>query len=144
MTYLTRSKLVEIDRGECWALLRSHQYGVGRVAFNTPGEEDGPPEILPVNYLADGEDIVVQTGTGVLHEAAMHAMPMSFELDSVDSPSYGQRQSGWSVVAKGSCELVGESAHKAYLRLSHLAPAAGGFKPNFVRLRVESLTGRRI
>lgn len=144
MTYLTRSKIVELDRAECWSLLRSHQYGVGRVAFNAPGDDDGPPEILPVNYLLDGADLIVQTGTGVIHDAVVEGVPLSFELDSVTQPSYGERQDGWSVVAKGPCELVSATAQKTYLRLSHLAPAAGGFKPNFVRMTVETLTGRRI
>lgn len=144
MTYLTRSKLVEMDRDECYSLLRSHQYGVGRVAFTLPDSAHGPPEILPVNFLLDVDDLIVQTGTGLLHDAAVHTRPMSFELDSIDSPAYGQRQRGWSVVAKGRCEVVSESAQRTFLRLSHLAPAAGGFKPNFVRITVEQMTGRRV
>jgi nitroimidazol reductase NimA-like FMN-containing flavoprotein (pyridoxamine 5'-phosphate oxidase superfamily) len=143
MTYLSRSRLVELEDAECWSLLRSHQYGVGRVAFAPPGARDAAPEVLPVNFLLDGQDVVVQTGTGVLHDAALHGLPIAFEVDSVDSPAYGQRQAGWSVLVKGRAELVGEAAQQAFLRLSHLAPAAGGFKPNFVRIGVESISGRR-
>jgi uncharacterized protein len=144
MTYLSRSTIVELEAAECWSLLRSHQYGVGRVAFVPPGAGEAAPEVLPVNYLLDGLDVVVQTGTGLLHEAARHAKPMTFEVDAFDSPSYGQRGSAWSVVAKGRAAVVDQTAQQAYLRLSHLAPQAGGFKPNFVRIVVDEVSGRRV
>lgn len=144
MTYLSRSRLVILDDAECWSLIRSHQYGVGRMAFNVPpGGADAPPEILPVNYLLDGNDIVVQTGIGAIQNAALHGMPVAFEVDSIATPGYGERETGWSVVLTGRSEAVSEAAHQTFLRLSHLAPAAGGFKPNFVRIVVDGMSGRR-
>lgn len=69
---------------------------------------------------------------------------MSLETDSFTQPSYGERGGGWSVLARGRAEMVTEAAQQTYLRLGHLAPAAGGFKPNFVRVVVEEISGRRI
>ncbi len=144
MTFLTRSRMTPLEDPECWSLIRSHQYGVGRMAFNAPpADPDRAPELLPVNYLLDGDDIVVQTGIGVIQNAALHGMPVTFEVDSIASPGYGERESGWSVVVTGRCEVVADAAQQTFLRLSHLAPAAGGFKPNFVRIVVDGMSGRR-
>ncbi len=144
MTYLTRARMVAMSDAECWAQLRLHQYGVARLAFNTPPADLAtPPEILPVNYLLDGNDIIVQTGSGVIHEAALHGMPAAVEVDSIDKPGHGERPGGWSVVVSGSCETVDDAAQQTFLRLSHLSPAAGGFKPYFIRVLSRGITGRR-
>ncbi|WP_370324368.1 pyridoxamine 5'-phosphate oxidase family protein [Euzebya sp.] len=138
MTYISRTKLVEVDEDTAWALLRDHQYGVGRIAFGGP-----PPELLPVNYLLDGHAIIIQTGEGQLHDTAERAAQVTFEIDHVQAAGYAERASGWSVVAKGPLTVVADGSLKAYLRLGHLKPAPGGFKPYFVRLDVDRITGRR-
>ncbi len=140
MTYVARSRLEELSENDCWRLLHEHQYGVGRVAFAT----QGAPHILPVNYMLETHDVIIRTGEGLVAKAATDGIPMSFEADSITQPSYGQRGHGWSVVVRGRAEIVDEAGQKTYLRLGHLAPAAGGFKPNYVRLIVEEISGRKV
>lgn len=139
MTYLNRSRVTTMDMAECMALLRRHQYGVGRIGL---GGDD--PVILPVNYLLDQVDIVIQTGDGTIHDAAQAGRKVAFELDSLTHPAVGQVTGGWSVLARGRAEVVGAKADQSYLRLGHLAPAAGGLKPNFVRIVIEVCTGIRL
>jgi nitroimidazol reductase NimA-like FMN-containing flavoprotein (pyridoxamine 5'-phosphate oxidase superfamily) len=138
MTYLSRSRMEAMTEPECYSMLRRHQYGVGRIGLG--GDR---PVILPVNYLLDRGDVVVQTGDGTIKRAAEAGDRVAFEIDSITSPAQGQEVTGWSVLLKGQAHVVDEAAEQAFLRMGHLAPSAGGFKPNFVRIVVDEMTGRR-
>lgn len=143
MTYLKPSHLQVLDRPECLALLRRHQYGVGRVGL---GGAD--PVVLPVNYLLDHGDVVVQTGEGPIHDAALAEDRVAFELDCIPdlsaSPQKGEDGGAWSVLARGRAQVVTAPSEQDYLRLGHLDPAPGGLLPHFVRIVIDELTGRRL
>lgn len=143
MSYINPSRVQVLDRPECLALLRRHQYGVGRVGL---GGTD--PVILPVNYLLDHGDVVVQTGDGPIHDAAMAEDRVAFELDGIPDPSTKPQAredgAGWSVLARGRAQVVTAPSEQTYLQLGHLVPAAGGFRPHFVRIVIDDLTGRRL
>ncbi|HUG86059.1 MAG TPA: pyridoxamine 5'-phosphate oxidase family protein [Euzebya sp.] len=138
MPALRRSRLEELDLAACWVLLRQHEYGVGRVAVG-----GSVPIILPVNYLVDGGDLILRTGSGSVRRAAEDGAWLAFEVDSLHGPEVGEDEEVWSVVAKGPSRVVGEHDRRTFLDLAHLEPQAGGFRPHYIAITVEELTGRR-
>ena len=125
----------ELDARECRGLLEGRQ--VGRVAVCTPTG----PQILPVNYVVDGASIVFRTAPyGVLGRHAWHDR-IAFEIDDTDVPT----KSGWSVLATGQGELVEDAGELAALRaFTDNRPWGPGSRLLYVRLRRDSLTGRRV
>lgn len=114
---------------ECKRLLRAGSFG--RVAFAGP---DGP-EILPVNYLVAGDEIRIRTDwESVLAYADRAALAL--EVDHHEPES----RNGWSVVARGTGQLVDIREISGYLP----RPWANGDGRAILRLRWEQLTGRRI
>ncbi len=125
----------ELDPRACRDLLEASQ--VGRVGVCTP---DGP-QILPVNYVVDGASIVFRTAPyGVLGRHAWHAR-IAFEIDDTDV----ETKSGWSVLATGPGELIEDPVALAALRaFTDNRPWGPGSRLLYVRLRWDSLTGRRV
>ena len=88
----------------CLTLLSSH--GVGRMAF--VGDDD-VPVILPVNYIVDGNDIVVRTDHGETYEhVPLHWV--AFEVDEFDT----EAQVGWSVLVRGRARDVTDGVGDVY------------------------------
>jgi nitroimidazol reductase NimA-like FMN-containing flavoprotein (pyridoxamine 5'-phosphate oxidase superfamily) len=83
---------------ECERLLRQECFG--RLVLETP---EGP-EIFPVNYAVQGDAIVVRTSSSGTIARYGHDAEVVFEIDLVDQEYW----SGWSVVARGRGELVGD------------------------------------
>ena len=125
---------IEVRR--CLQLLETRE--VGRIGFVL----GGAPEILPVNYLLDGEDIVFATAPGSKLRGASGA-PVVFEVDDTDQAT----RSGWSVVVHGTAAEVTSfdpPALVSRVRALPLRPWATGDKPHLIRIRTKSITGRRI
>jgi nitroimidazol reductase NimA-like FMN-containing flavoprotein (pyridoxamine 5'-phosphate oxidase superfamily) len=110
---------------------------VGRLAFVNAGE----PVVFPVNHAVDGVDIVFRTLWGSNLQVAETSGIVAYEVDGYDSLS----ESGWSVVVKGTAQLVYESVDTErydQLRLRSWADPEGlGF---WVRIRPVEITGREI
>lgn len=124
------SKLREIDRAECLNLL--HTGTVGRIAFT----DDSGPDILPVNYAMDGEDIVITTtGYGALARAATNAR-VAFEVDEVDHFN----AAGWSVVVRG--RATRQSPLEPPERRPY--PWADGSRTYLLRITPDVISGRRL
>ena len=136
MAPLNRSRLVELTAPECLLHLRHRQYGVGRVALG--GDR---PLILPVNYLLDGSTVVVRTGSDAILAAAEAGAWAAFEIDDLDDHGDASVEL-WSVLVRGRISRVVDQQEATYLRLARLEPAAGGFRPSFVRIAIEEMTGR--
>ncbi len=120
---------------ECLELLRSTP--VGRLAFVSEGE----PAVFPVNHGLDGLDVVFRTSWGSKLQVAESSGTVAYEIDGFDS----ERESGWSVLVKGTAELVYESAHTDRydaLGLRSWPDVEGlGF---WVRIRPAEITGREV
>ncbi|MEP6666431.1 MAG: pyridoxamine 5'-phosphate oxidase family protein, partial [Nocardioidaceae bacterium] len=84
---------------ECLERLRTEP--VGRLAFVDKGE----PVVFPVNHAIDGVDVVFRTSWGSKLEVAESSGVVAYEVDGYDSLS----EKGWSVVVKGTAQLVYES-----------------------------------
>lgn len=135
MQQADRSTIEHIEHDACLELLRGDE--IGRLAI-----VDGPrPMIFPVNYVLDGEDIVIRTapGTKIDHGTRSAAC---FEIDDFDRA----QRAGWSVVVTGRLEELTMYDGPHFARASELPvhPWAGGTKDHILRLVPVSVTGRRI
>lgn len=119
----------ELDHATCLQLLGSTP--VGRLAL---GDPQGP-YVVPVNHVVADGDIWIRSGAGVKVEAADPGHAASFQVDGVDA----ERGRGWSVLARGVLELVDDTDGAPVP-----TPMAGGDRPHLLRLRIRSLTGRRL
>jgi uncharacterized protein len=124
------SKLREIDRDECLRLLGTQR--VGRIAF----VDDSGPDVLPVNYVMDGDDVVIATtGYGAIARASTGAR-VAFEVDDLDEYT----ESGWSVVVRGRANR--ESPFDQSTERPH--PWADGTRTYLLRITNASVSGRRL
>lgn len=132
------ANLATLTRDECLRLLASHE--VGRLAV-----VEGPqhqPLVFPVNYVLDGEAVVIRTATGTKLYAAGRA-PVAFEVDDIDR----QHRTGWSVLLTGLASEITDLDRPDLvqrLRETALDPWPEGEKPNLLRLAATEITGRRI
>ncbi|MCK2219358.1 pyridoxamine 5'-phosphate oxidase family protein [Actinomadura sp. ATCC 31491] len=128
--------LEPLDRDTCLALLPTA--AIGRLSWPAPG---GRPEVVPVNFLLDGGDLVFRTSRhGGEVVAVEHGVPLSFEVDDVE-PAL---RVGWSVLVSGRAEIVTDPAEVARLEELAEAPWVALAEPVFVRLRPAEIIGRRL
>ncbi|GAA5042853.1 nitroimidazol reductase NimA-like FMN-containing flavoprotein (pyridoxamine 5'-phosphate oxidase superfamily) [Thermocatellispora tengchongensis] len=123
-----------LSRTECMALLGSAT--IGRIVFT----ERALPAVQPVNFVLDGEDVVIRTGEGSKLSAAARDAVVAFEADEVDPV----RHTGWSVTAVGNARIAREPAEIARLSALPLTTWAPGVRDHFIVMRTEQVTGRRI
>jgi len=126
-------ELYELDEEQCRARLATH--GVGRVAVSTP---DGPA-IVPVNYLVAGDEIAFRTAPGSTPAAAV-GQEVAFEVDHLDEIV----KRGWSVLVVGLARAAGEAEAARLTARAPSEPWAGGERDQWVIVRPERITGRRI
>lgn len=136
MRGMTDNELRELTTGECHDLLGRHHFG--RLAFLDPVE--AMPTVIPVNYLFHEGDVVFRTDPGSKLTAALHQVPVAFEVDDTDE----EQRLGWSVVVHGHLEEVTESSRRDALSATPLAAWAPGPKAHYVRVNAQQVTGRRI
>lgn len=129
---LDRPRCVELLAGAC----------VGRLAFTSPQEAE-PPGVVPLSYVLDGpagaESLVFRTTHGSRLGRAVLGALVAFEVDDLRA----QVHEGWSVVVTGRAGQVVEAEELDRLG-RRLEPWAPGFKELFLRLPLESVTGRRL
>ncbi len=129
------SDLAVLTEARCLELLTAG--AVGRVAMCT---QDGP-QVFPVNYTVAGSSVVFRTTAySVLGTHAWQSR-LAFEIDGFDV----DRRTGWSVVASGPGSQVHPGPElEEIVRSWNPDPWAGGTRPLYVRLRWDTLTGRRV
>jgi nitroimidazol reductase NimA-like FMN-containing flavoprotein (pyridoxamine 5'-phosphate oxidase superfamily) len=125
----------DLEPQECLRLLQAGV--VGRVALSTP---DGP-HIIPVNYTVFEDTVVTRTSPySVLGTYGRNAM-LAFEVDHIDH----ERHVGWSVVARGRGWAESDPAEITRIRQTwQPRPWATGNRNLYLRIRWETLTGRRL
>ena len=129
-----RAGLWILPFAECLRLLGT--VPVGRVGFLS----DGEVVILPVNYVADGQDVVFRSNHGSKLSSVGSKNPVGFEADDYDPRTC----SGWSVVVSGYTEVVEDDSE--IQRLEHLGLTSwggAGADASWIRIRPTSVTGRR-
>jgi len=129
-----RTGLEAVDPAACLDLLRAQ--GVGRVAVVLGNR----PFIFPVNYVVDGDTIVFRTSDGTKLEGLRSGFQAAFEIDGVDPLYHG----GWSVLVSGRGREVVDGHEIEALRKLALLTWAPGDKGHWIRIRPDTITGRRI
>jgi nitroimidazol reductase NimA-like FMN-containing flavoprotein (pyridoxamine 5'-phosphate oxidase superfamily) len=130
-----RTGIEVLDYAECLRLLASKT--VGRIGFAIWGG----PEILPVNYVLDGDAVVFATGAGSKLSAVVRS-PVVFEVDDTDEHAHA----GWSVVVHGHAQEVtgADNGTLERVRALPLEPWSSGRKPYYVRITPRFVSGRRV
>jgi uncharacterized protein len=123
--------LRELSEAECLEELRAHQ--VGRVAYC----EQDTPVVVPVNYVMDGDAVLLRIAQGSGLARRLGPTPASFQLDDLDPFT----QSGWSVLVRGSASQVDPDEHPA---TADLRSWAEGQRTVHVRLEPTQISGRRL
>jgi|SRR5579884_2360929 len=133
----TQTGMEIMDREECLRLLAGHSFG--RLAVNLRSEI---PIIRPVNYVFDErtESILFRTDSGAKFRGVILSPKAAFEIDGIDPA----RRTGWSVIVTGSVERVTNFHELERFGRLGLDPWAPGERPNWVRIRVWRISGRRI
>jgi nitroimidazol reductase NimA-like FMN-containing flavoprotein (pyridoxamine 5'-phosphate oxidase superfamily) len=108
---------------------------VGRGAF----VHDGRPMILPANYLLDGESIYIRTVGGTML-SSLDGTDVAFEVDD----SRPQAHAGWSVVVQGSARSVNDADEIEWLERGPLRSWAWRGADHWVRMSIETASGRRL
>lgn len=128
-----RNGLEVLDRDECLRLLRATP--VGRIGFSS----GALPTILPVNFVLDGEQVLVRTGVGSKLDAAVRNAVVAFEADETDATD----RTGWSVVATGKAREVGpeEASELDLSGLDRWAPQGDG---RLIAISLVVMSGRRV
>ena len=128
--------LGELPRHECLRLLEGQT--VGRLVVI----EDHRPLVFPVNYVLDGDAVVIRTTSGTKLYGVTRGF-VSFEVDDLHTDS----RTGWSVVLTGVAQEVTDFDRPDLverLRAVSPEPWAPGDRPTIVRLAPDTVTGRRI
>lgn len=125
----------ELSWSECEALLRSG--AAGRVAFATVNG----PQIVPVNYSVVDSAVVLKTSPYSMLATYGRDTTVAFEVDHFD---YHYRR-GWSVVARGRVEVVGDPEEVRHIRsVWEPTPWASGVRSLYLRLPWDELSGRQL
>jgi nitroimidazol reductase NimA-like FMN-containing flavoprotein (pyridoxamine 5'-phosphate oxidase superfamily) len=130
------SSMEHLEENACLELLNKHHFG--RVAFVEQGE--GPPVIMPVNYLMYGETVVFRTDPNSKLGSTLRSAPATFEIDGIEE----RERTGWSVVVSGRAEEVADPRELDELNQTPLLPWAPGDRSLYVRITPELVTGRCI
>ncbi|WP_436793461.1 pyridoxamine 5'-phosphate oxidase family protein [Actinospongicola halichondriae] len=128
-----RNGLRVLDRTE--SLRRLERVTIGRVGISSRAL----PVVLPVNFLLDGDRILVRTGHGSKLSAALRGSVVAFEVDDFDPIDH----SGWSVVVTGTSRVIVDDddlRRVESLPLAHWAPSGG----DVVAISTEMISGREL
>jgi nitroimidazol reductase NimA-like FMN-containing flavoprotein (pyridoxamine 5'-phosphate oxidase superfamily) len=121
----------ELDLPTCERLLRRGAFG--RLGLVTPRG----PEIVPVNYVAHEDAVLVRTTPEGLPARYGAGAAVVFEVDAVDHTAWR----GFSVVARGVGELLDELPEEAPVAPR---PWATGERDRVLRIVWTELTGRSV
>ncbi|MGK0722711.1 pyridoxamine 5'-phosphate oxidase family protein [Leucobacter sp. W1478] len=115
---------------ECWRLLATQE--VGRIVTHVGEVFD----IFPVNYVVDGESIVLRTAEGNKLVEMVISGEVLFEADAHTGSE------AWSVVLRGTARRLETGAEIAAADALPLKPYVPTVKRNYVRIEANTLSGR--
>jgi uncharacterized protein len=123
-----------LTRGECLALMATTP--IGRVVFT----DQALPAIQPVNFILDGDDVVIRTRPGSKLAAATRRAVVAFEVDDLD-PVTG---TGWTITVIGQALPVRNADEIDRLSRLALRPWSPEPLPHYIRIHTHRMTGRRL
>jgi uncharacterized protein len=125
--------LLALDRSTCLSLLATRP--VGRLVFTYRAL----PEVLPVNYRMDGQNVLIRLAVGSTAARATKDSVVAFEVDDIDVPG----RNGWSVTIVGHAREIVEADRERVLALD-LQSWAGDGRDHYLEIAAEKVTGRRL
>ena len=130
--------IVDLDRPECLRLLVSNS--IGRVAVSVAGRDT--PMLRPVNYVFDesSKSVLIRSDLGSKLHALLNSATATFEIDGIDSGGHV----GWSVIVMGVSEEIANPSELRRIDSLGLEPWAPGHKGHWIRIRANTVSGRRI
>jgi uncharacterized protein len=130
--------MLELDRPECLRLLAAT--GVGRIVVSVT--EWDHPVIRPVNYVFDepSQSVLIRSALGSKLHALLRSAKAAFEIDGIDRAG----RVGWSVIIVGVCEEITNPTELRRIEGLGLEPWAPGHKGTWIRIRANTISGRRI
>ena len=126
-----KNPVIVLDDAESWQLLGTHT--VGRLVTHVGDVVD----IFPVNYVVDGESIVLRTAEGTKLTEMLIGGEVLFEVDEHTATE------AWSVVLRGRARRLETEAEILAADALPLRPLVPTLKRNYVRIEVSSLSGRK-
>lgn len=124
-----------LDFEECLERLRTTP--MGRLALVHTGE----PVVFPINHALDGVDVIFRTSWGSKLQVAENSGVVAYEVDGYDA----QSEIGWSVVVKGTVQLVYDSADTdRYDQFGLRSWADREGRGFWVRIHPVEITGREV
>ncbi len=130
--------MLELARPECLRLLAATR--IGRIAVSVP--EWDIPVIRPVNYVFDesSQSVLMRSALGAKLHALLRSAKAAFEIDSIDPAG----RVGWSVIIHGVTEEIMNPAELRRIAGLGLESWAPGHKGHWIRIRANTVSGRRI
>ena len=130
--------MLELARPECLRLLAAT--GIGRIAVSVT--EWDHPVIRPVNYVFDesSQSVLIRSASGSKLHALLRSAMAAFEIDGIDAAGHV----GWSVIIVGVAEEITDAAELRRIEGLGLEPWAPGRKGHWIRIRANTVSGRRI
>ncbi len=128
------AKVETLDRAECLARLERHN--VARIGY----VDAGWPVVVPVNYRLHNGDVFIRSLAGGKVRAAERGDVVCLELDGYDE---GLR-SGWSVVAHGALEVIGDPTVLNEAWANDPQPWIESDSWQWLRMVPISITGREV
>jgi nitroimidazol reductase NimA-like FMN-containing flavoprotein (pyridoxamine 5'-phosphate oxidase superfamily) len=125
--------IVDLGREDSLALLASAP--VGRIVFT----RGALPAIHPVNFVVEGDDVVITTSEDSALLSAVAESIVAFEADEIDAD-----HEAWSVVVTGRARLVTDRQNIERLSVIMRTSTAPSESARFIRIRPEIVSGRRI
>lgn len=118
----------------------SVEQSIARLADVQPGrivlQRKDALEIFPVNFVVDGESVYFRTAEGNKLFTINLGHEVLFEADGLDG------QTAWSVVIRGTAEVLENRAEIEHAESLNLRPWAPTLKYNWVRVTAREITGR--
>ena len=132
------TEMLELTRPECLRLLTATRFG--RIVISVP--EWDRPVIRPVNYVFDepSQSVLIRSAPGTKLHAVLRSSRAAFEIDGADADG----RVGWSVIINGAAEEITDPAERRRVEQHDLEPLAPGYKGHWIRIRINTVSGRRI
>lgn len=132
------TEMLELTRAECLRLLAAT--GFGRIVISVPDWDR--PVIRPVNYVFDepSQSVLIRSAPGTKLHAVLRSPGAVFEIDGAHSDG----RVGWSVIVNGEAEEITNQAERRRVEQHDLEPLAPGYKGHWIRIRINTVSGRRI
>ncbi|MGH3487143.1 MAG: pyridoxamine 5'-phosphate oxidase family protein [Actinopolymorphaceae bacterium] len=109
---------------------------IGRIVFT----DQAMPAVQPVNFVVDGDALLIRTAPGSKLDAAARNAIVAFEVDDIDQDN----QRGWSVTVVGHAEMITDEAELQRLAGLPLRSWSPDEPTHLIRIRMEIIQGRRI